>query len=420
MNLKFTIKQILSVTMMAAFGLLALSTTAQSNDCENAGVLWLETFGQGTGLSSHPNVFNLVYDDSGNDMEAEGRYRVANSTQQMTMWHASGDHTGDEDGRMLVINGESVSFFQHTVNRNAGFAPGIYRLSLFAINVNTPGTCGPDALLAELELTVEYKDAADVWVPLMNSPYTAGKIPQSATPTWVEIGSNFYLPDFSEFQPTNVRITIGNKTSGGCGNDFAIDDIQLALCPEGGPVPVTFTTVTAQLKGSGVSIDWGTAQEVNNDRFEVQRSANGSDDWKTISVVSGAGFSQTPLSYNAFDANPLSGVNYYRINQIDKDGRSAFSKTVAVRTQSVTAKVSVVGNPFRNNFTVKFSGAADQIHARLVDITGKQVASETWNVPNGESSKQFNNISSLQNGIYILTLQSKSGDLLFNGKVLKQ
>lgn len=421
MNLKSTIKQITSATMVAATTFFALNASAQSSPCANEGVLWIETFGQGTTAEAHPNVYNINFDATGNPLSSEGTYRVANSTQQTPEWHASADHTGDADGRMLVVNGESAQFFQKTIEFAPGFAPGIYRFGFFAMNVNTLGTCGSEALLPEFDLIVEYLDAASVWVPLVNSPFSANAIAQSASATWVEVGANYYLPDFGPFTPHQIRVTIGNRTRGGCGNDFAIDDIKFSLCPEGGPVPVTFTTVSAQLKGSGVTIDWSTAQEVNNDRFEVERSANGSDGWKSIATVAGAGFSQLPQHYSAFDASPLAGVNFYRIKQIDKDGRSAYSKTVSARSaEAAGMKVSIAGNPFRSNFTIKFSGASGEVNARLIDMSGKQIASESWNLSAGENNKQFSNISGIHTGIYILTVHSKSGEVLFNGKVLKQ
>lgn len=401
--------------------LFTLSAVAQSGECTNAQIIWQETFGQGTAVTSHPDVINLVYQQAGS-LTSEGRYRIANNTQQKPEWHAATDHTGDADGKMLVANGQAEDFFQTTIiSGGSGFGTGWYSVSFYAMNINTLGTCSPNPLLPDYSIRAEFfNPQTNSWNSFANSPSGGVQVNQNNTPVWEKISGSFYLPDLPNVDITQIRITLSDGTVGGCGNDFAVDDITLSLCPDGGPAPVTFTNVSAKQKGSGVVVEWGTSQETNNDRFEVERSANGNSGWQTIGTVSGAGFSQVPLSYSVFDANPIVGLNYYRVKQVDIDGKFDFSKTVSVKAEGVATRVSVIGNPFSSNFVVKFSGVGQEVNARLVDMTGKQVAREVWNISNGETSKQFSSISGLQNGIYILTVQSRSGDILFNGKVLKQ
>lgn len=419
MNLKSTSKSILSACIFIAVALAG--TIANAQNCQNERVFWLETFGQGTTTTSSPYVINLTYKPDG-DFLNEGIYRITNNVQQIADWHNSGDHTGDADGRMLVVNGEAFDFYQKIVPSPdpSGFADATYLVSFYAMNANGVMVCGPSMLLAQLKVTIEYLDAANNWVQLANSPVTFDPLGHSDNPDWVKLHGSFDLALLGTFRPSQMRLTISDLMHGGCGNDFAIDDIQFGQCTEGGPMPVTFVNVTAQQKGNGVAIDWSTSQEINNDRFEVERSGNGNTGWQAISTVSGTGTTNETRNYSVFDESPLLGFNYYRIKQIDIDGKSDYSRTVSVRISNGNTRVSVVGNPFINNFTVKFNGQAREVRARLLDITGKQVAGEVWNIPGGETSKQFSNISGLQKGIYILTIQNGNGEVLFNGKVLKQ
>lgn len=421
MNLKSTfIKRATSATMALVLSFIALNVSAQSSGCVNERVFWLETFGQGTTITSYPDVINLGYQPTG-DFGDEGIYRVANNVQQRPEWHYSPDHTGDANGKMLVVNGQAEKFLQKTITSPdpTGFAEGVYSVGMYIMNANKMGVCAPNPLLPAISVYAEYLDASNNWVALAGSPYTASPIPQSTNPTWVNISAYFNLPS-ANFNISQIRITLSDGTSGGCGNDFALDDLKFSLCPEGGPMPVTFTDVNAKQKGSGVSIEWSTSQEINSASFTVERSSNGNSGWQSVATVAGAGNSNLQHNYNAFDANPGAGVNYYRVRQVDIDGKYSFSKIVNVKVDNAGTRVSVIGNPFRNSFIVKFSGASQEVTARLLDITGKQVSRETWSVTNGETSKQFTNISGLQNGIYILTVQSKSGEMLFNGKILKQ
>lgn len=389
--------------------------------CANETVLWSENFGTGTVPTSSPDVTLLVYQPT-ETLDIEGTYRIMNSTQQMPEWHASADFTsGDVDGKMLVINGEAESFYQHVITRPTGFTDGMYSMSLYLMNVNTVGTCAPNPLLPIISFRVEYLDATNTWVALAGSPYTTAHVEQSSTPTWLNMGSFFTLASTGNFTPTQIRVILSDGTEGGCGNDFAIDDLKFSLCPEGAPMPVTFLNINAQSKGSGVSINWSTSQEINNNYFEVQKSADGNSNWNVVATLNGAGNSQVVKNYNAFDANPLSGFNYYRVKQVDKDGKFDYSKTVNVKLNINKTSASVLINPFRTSLSVDFSSAAGQVvSARLIDITGKQMASEKWSLAPGNSRKEFSNVSGLQQGLYIISIINASGEVLLNTKVMKQ
>lgn len=422
MEKNFTLSK-LFLNIVFLFILLAFTVSSVKAQviCPNESVLWSENFGSGTTATSDPNVLTsgLIYQETG-DLSAEGVYRVTNNTQAKAEWHSSSDHTGDLNGKMLVVNGQAETFYQHEVT-SPGFVPGNYMVSLYVMNVDTAGLCAPTPLLPVMTFTVEYLSESNTWVPLAGSPYVATPVPQSATPVWTNIGSSFTLPSTGNFMPGLIRITLGDGTIGGCGNDFALDDVKFGLCSEGGPAPVEFINFKAQQKGNSVSLDWSTAQEINNSYFEVQRSANGNSNWDKIATVSGAGNSQVLRNYSAVDASPLSGINYYRIKQVDYDGHFKYSSTVNVKTNIARTAVSVLVNPFRNNLSVNFASATSQVvSARLIDITGKQVAVEKWSITPGTITQDFSNISGLQQGLYILSIRSDSGEILYNGKVVKQ
>lgn len=399
--------------------LFSFSVNAQIG-CPNETVLGTENFGQGTTPRSDIYVTNLIYQATG-PLANEGTYRIVDSANQKPEWQISGDHTGNLHGRMLVVNGIGGTFYNRTVTLPQGFVPGDYTISLYIMNVDGAGVCGSSALRPILSFTVEYLSQSNTWIPLFGSPYVSSPIPATDVPTWVNVGSTFTMPSVGSFIPNTIRVRIGDETGGGCGNDFAVDDLKLALCGEGGPTPVTFMGFTAQQKGTGVSLDWSTAQEINNSYFEVQRSADGNTNWEVIANAPGAGNSQAVKNYKAFDNSPLSGINYYRIKQVDYDGNFKFSKTVTVKTDDNKTGVSVLSNPFFNVLAVSFNSATSQmVSAKLIDITGRQIAAEKWSVSAGNSRKNFSNIGGLQKGIYILSISNNAGEVLYTGKVIKQ
>lgn len=408
----------LTVILLAANSFTAF-TYAQAS-CAGSTSLFTENFGTGTTATTNPDIIpgSLIYQATGS-LKAEGIYRIINNTGQKPEWHHAPDHTGNVDGKMLVANGEAETFYRHVITSNIGFQAGTFSTSLFAMNVDTLHTCS-SPLFTTLTYTVEYLDASNAWQPMSGSPYIAPALPQLTLPTWVAQGSLFMLPSTGSFVVTSIRLTISDGTVGGCGNDFAIDDI-IFCSPEVGNTPVEFLNITARQKGSGVSVDWSTSQEFNSSSFEIEKSVDGNNNWAFVGTVRAAGNSSVVRTYNAYDPRPYSGLNFYRIKQVDKDGKFKYSKTVNVKINTSKTGVSVLANPFHNALTVDFFSSKEEvINARLLDITGKQVASEKWSVSTGNTRKDFSNVSSLQKGMYILTVSNSAGEILYNNKVIKQ
>lgn len=413
-----------SGTMLLALllSLTGLSVKAQVF-CENELTYFSENFGTGTNVSSNPNVIvggPLEYMATG-IMEPDGTYRVADNTQQKPEWHASEDHTpGDVDGRMMVINGAGGDFYQVVVTAPNGFQAGTYGLSAFVMNVNTPGTCSPTvALLPSLSLTAEYLDNSGNWVKFMGAPSVTGQVPQSADPTWVQLGGVLTLPSLGNFVPQSVRITVGSATEGGCGNDFALDDIHFATCPSGGPLPVSFLSVDARQKGTGVAINWSTSFEYNNKYFLVERSNDAGHTWFPAARVNSQGNSTTRHDYGAFDPKPELGINYYRVRQVDFDGTSKFTSTVAVRVSIDKTSGTVLANPFINDITIDFLSTRSQLlHARVFDNMGKLVVSQQISL-NGGANRKMINANQLQKGMYILQVLDEEGNVIMKNKLIK-
>lgn len=420
--LKSKLLTIGTLVLVTLFSVAGLSLKAQVF-CENELVYFNENFGTGTTAVSDPNIIingPLVYVANG-ILETDGTYRKINSTHQKPEWQISADHTpGDVNGRMLVINGTDGDFYQVVLNINNPFQPGDYGLSAFIMNVNTPGTCSPTvALLPSLSLTAEYLDANNNWVKFMGAPFTTTEVPQSADPTWVQLGGILTLPLLGNYMTHSVRITIGSATTSGCGNDFAIDDIHFATCPSGGPLPVSFLDIDARQKGTGVNVEWSTSTEFNNKYYMVERSNDGGHTWFTAARINSQGNSNTRQDYSGFDAKPLVGLNYYRVRQVDFDETSKFSSTVAVKVNIDKTSGSVLANPFRTDITVDFLSTRSQVlHARVFDNMGKLVINQQLNLSEGSNRKVIP-ASQLQTGMYIIQVMDDAGNVIVKNKLIK-
>lgn len=97
-------------------------------------------------------------------------------------------------------------------------------------------------------------------------------------------------------------------------------------------LPVDFSSFEATaIKGGRIQLHWQTAQEVNSDRFEVERSLDGVF-FSKIGTVSAAGHSTTTVSYSFQDLTPaFNQTFFYRLREVDQNGQYMFSEIITVR-----------------------------------------------------------------------------------------
>lgn len=108
-------------------------------------------------------------------------------------------------------------------------------------------------------------------------------------------------------------------------------------------LPIVLLQFNAEQSGNEVEISWVTATEQNNDHFVVERTADGTT-FETVGTVEGSGNSSYAHSYHLTDTNPLEGVSYYRMRQVDYNGVSSSSPFAAVNFIRKT-ETSVYPNP---------------------------------------------------------------------------
>ena len=183
----------------------------------------------------------------------------------------------------------------------------------------------------------------------------------------------------------DLRVTF-NLDSGD--EDFAIDDLEL-VAPRT-VLPVTLSSLDARTEGKRVSVVWTTASETGSDYFEVQRSSDGTN-FLPLGRSAAQGNSRSSVDYLLYDDNPLEGMNYYRLRQVDIDGSAHLSKVVTVK-YSLNGDLSVYPNPAGQ--WLHLTGAADLNEVTVTSLTGRTLRLPL--VDNGID------VSTLASGIYLL------------------
>jgi hypothetical protein len=184
-----------------------------------------------------------------------------------------------------------------------------------------------------------------------------------------------------------------------------------------GSLPVTLTSFTGRYLNGVSVLDWKTSQEINSDHFEVLKSNDGQN-FSSIANIKSAGFSSLPKNYSYEDNSAnIGGYVYYRLKQVDANGKFVYSPIVKLALGLTTSMV-VYPNPFNNDFTASFSaGRTSTATLRIQNSTGQLLFSKTISVNKGNNSILVNNLPSIKPGIYYVTIFND--ELNFNSKLQK-
>ena len=190
------------------------------------------------------------------------------------------------------------------------------------------------------------------------------------------------------------------------------------IVTSGAPTPVLLTSFDGTYSNGSANLKWQTSQESNNDRFEIWRSFSGNE-FEMVGKVAGAGNSSLAKNYQYQDVvGSASGYVFYKLRQVDKDGKFSFSNIVKLTMSNVAASFQIFPNPVVNNFTASFSAPkATPATLMIRNISGQTVYSKTINVLKGNNSVVVNN-APMKTGMYYVTI---SGDEInYKGKLQKQ
>lgn len=174
-------------------------------------------------------------------------------------------------------------------------------------------------------------------------------------------------------------------------------------------LPIKLAGFSISREDKRIKLQWVTASEENNTRFEIQRSPDGRA-WQTIANVKGNGTTATSNTYKIYDETPLTGSNYYVIKQYDVDGKAFLSDVRFLRVgRDGKAILSVSPNPAHSE--IKFSigdNALSNVEAVLTNLNGKVIHRETIKSVQPNAFNKLNLSQQLAPGVYFLKLRSAS------------
>jgi len=217
------------------------------------------------------------------------------------------------------------------------------------------------------------------------------------------VGQDFtYTQTIADGTPVSVYFTY--QVPAGGENNSSATPISYTAGSVCSALPITISGYIAALQSDNtVAIKWTTATEVNSNHFLVEKSTDGIAFTKLATVVSNNIHSGSP--YKVIDANPVEGVNYYRLTQVDNDGKYEVFGVKTVTLNKVDKDITIYPNPL--------NGKQLSIHFNNLTLQSKEV--ELRNVAGSlifrGSYQQSGNVLQLDlpnkpsTGIYILEVK---------------
>lgn len=360
----------------------------------NYGVLSIEastTFNMTTNIATFTNENTGILNVQGTFNIAPGGYFISTGTTQGDFnIYQTGDFNNDVNSRIAPgtdwsqITGNGTNTL--TTNGSLDLMSAMLDIdanAATATNYDVLKIVGSVTIGAASKLHLVYGGG---YVPVTGDELTVIK---SSTPvTGRFVASNLLLPSSGWIVKYDYPAT----------GDVTLTFNQL--------LPVELLSFKAVNKGVSNLLTWETASEITNKGFEVQRK-NEQGEWSVLGFVKGNG---APSVYNFTDNDPLS-ISYYRLRQVDYDGKSEMSNIVSV-TKERKLNVQVYPNPTHGKVTIQLANEA-KAAITVYNLVGQVVMANEVMTTVGELD-----LSGLARGTYIVEIKSEG--VIARQKIVKQ
>ena len=138
------------------------------------------------------------------------------------------------------------------------------------------------------------------------------------------------------------------------------------------PLPLDFLDLTGVFENDKVTLTWITDNEIDNDRFEIEKSVDG-EVFEVIGTEQPLNNINIRNTYTFTDNNPQFGANYYRIRQVDFDGSSTTTNIIVVFAETVAFEFTVYPNPVSDELRIRTNFSTPEMDVEIISLSGQRV-----------------------------------------------
>jgi hypothetical protein len=176
----------------------------------------------------------------------------------------------------------------------------------------------------------------------------------------------------------------------------------------GQPLPVELVS----FKGSCIEeqnvLTWQTASEFNSSHFDIEKSRDG-ETWNAIGKELAAGNSNELLNYQFVDNEKNNATVYYRLNQVDVDGKNEYFGPISISCNQNDFQVSTLPNPSDEDFFLKVISDKDSRSiCTIKDLNGQVILNKELELKYGINL--FKLQPSLLSGIYFIEITTEQAE----------
>lgn len=173
-----------------------------------------------------------------------------------------------------------------------------------------------------------------------------------------------------------------------------------AANPGNVPLPVEWVRFNGTAQATGNALVWETATEINNAYFEVEYGVDGIrfEPLAQVKTQAEQGNSVMPLVYNYMHEQVRLGHHYYRLKQVDIDGKVSYSNTIAIQRKGVGTCV-LYPNPSTGEFNLMFKAGYSRLQVNVFDMSGRLIRSYNKTLAEGQTNWRVHE-ETLADGVY--------------------
>ena len=177
----------------------------------------------------------------------------------------------------------------------------------------------------------------------------------------------------------------------------------------GGVLPINLTEFSAVRSKQSVTLNWSTELEIDAKEFIVERAEG--IDFRSVGTIPSNGNSSTKKSYSFNDKNENASVTYYRLKNVDLNGKYTYSDIKTVKGIGAVSDVTVFPNPARTNSKISLVGINENSSIQLLDFSGKILKNINSNTMNSFI------LTDIKNGNYLIRIIDKKTNEVVNKKL---
>lgn len=186
---------------------------------------------------------------------------------------------------------------------------------------------------------------------------------------------NFYIETNTGDHTNELNMFYGTGFSNSAGGYTGYSFVPLA----GVLLPVNWLSFDVVKQGNDGLLNWAVANEDANHHYELQRSTNNTS-YTTIATVNKSTNGSTAYNYTDAGINNLSAsVLYYRIKQVDINGRISYSDTRTLRLDIKGGQINIFPNPVKDGFYVNIpftNPDSRKVKLNLISSNGQLISSK--------------------------------------------